>query len=93
MIDIGEKEIEKYLKKFRNLGIYIKMLGSLNANFTIHKLKYTIRYDILRLEDKISPTYIEINLNQSSKTQVSIDYKKIVLHLDGDIDMILTIEN
>ncbi len=93
MIDIQEKDIGKYLKKFKNLGVYIRMSGSINAKFTIHKLKYIIRYDILRLEDEISPTYIEINLNQSYKTEASIDFKKVMLHLDENMDTVITIEN
>ena len=93
MIEIQEKNIGKYLKKFKNLGVYITFEGNLRGKFVIHKLKYTILFDMLRLEDLISTTYLEINLNQSSKTQVSIDFKKIMLHLDEDIDMVITIEN
>ncbi len=93
MIQIEEKEIKKYLKKFRNLGIYIKMRGSLNGNFTIHKLRYSVKNDLLKLEDKISETWLEINLNQSAKTLISEDLQQIILQLDSDVCLDIIIEN
>lgn len=90
---IKEKDIGKYLKKFKNLGIYIRLRGSINGDFVIHKLKYEIENDILKLKDKIAQNWLTINLNQSSKAQVSEDFRKIELQLDEDVDITIIIEN
>ena len=61
--------------------------------FTIHKLDFSLKYDILRLEDKTSYTFFEINLNQAFKTQVSDKNKKIKICLDGDADIDVYVKN
>lgn len=52
---------------------------------TIHKLNYSFQYDFLRLTDKISKNYLNINLNLAYRIKASNDKNVIKLYLDQDI--------
>lgn len=68
-------------------------MDGISGMFTIHKLNFMQKYDILRLEDKITSTFLEINLNQVYSTKVSVDCNKILMRLDYDVDIDIYIEN
>ena len=91
MNNIDEKELKEIIKSFKNNGIYIRLEGSFESINTIHKLDFTIQYDILRLRDKISKNYFTFNLNQVYRIKVSNDKNVVKLYLDND--MIVTIVN
>lgn len=91
MNDIENKELIEIIKNFKNTGIYIRLEGTIESINTIHKLNYSIQYDILRLTDKISKNYLNINLNLVYRIKVSNDKNVIKLYLDEDI--IVTIIN
>lgn len=82
---IQEKEFFEILKTFKNTGIYIKTDGTISSMNTIHKLDFSIQYDILRLRDKITKNYFTLNLNQVYKILASSDKKTLKLYLDNDI--------
>lgn len=91
MNNIESKELIELIKSFKNKGIYIRLEGTIESIDTIHKLNYSIQYDILRLTDKISKNYFTINLNQVYRIKASNDKNVIKLYLDQDI--IVTIIN
>lgn len=79
------------IKSFKNNGVYIGLEGTIESINTIHKLNYSIQYDILRLTDKSSKNYLNINLNLVYRIKASNDKNVIELYLDQDI--IVTIIN
>lgn len=91
MNNIENKELIEIIKSFKNNGIYIRLKGTIESINTIHKLDYSIQYDILRLTDKISKNYLNINLNLVYRIKASNDNSVIKLYLDQDI--IVTIIN
>lgn len=82
---IQEKEITGILKRFKDCGIYIRTEGTINSMNTIHKLDFSIQYDILRLRDKITKNYFTINLNQVYRILASSNRKTLKLYIDTDI--------
>ena len=86
---ITEKEFVKILKGFKGSEIYIKTEGKICSRSTIHKLDFQLQYDILRIKDKISSNYFNINLNMVYQLKTSKD--KNVLKLYTDEDIVITI--
>ena len=84
---ITEKEFVKILKGFKGSGIYIKTEGKICSRSTIHKLDFQLQYDILRIKDKISSNYFNINMVYQLKTSKD----KNVLKLYTDEDIVITI--
>ena len=82
---IEEKELITCLRNFKDIGIYIKTEGMVSSMNTIHKLDFSIQYDVLRLKDKITKNYFTINLNQVYKILASSDRKTVKLYIDNDI--------
>lgn len=82
-------KIEKCLDKLKQKPIKINQNGFLMNQFFINKMMYKIQSDILNLRDETKEIYISINLNQVY--QVEIGENKIILFLDNDTEIEISI--
>ena len=82
-------KIEKCLDKLKQKSIKISQMGFIINQFFIEKLMYKIQDDILNLRDEIKEVYLSLNLNQVY--QVEISENKIILFLDNDTKINISI--
>ena len=82
------EKIEKCLDNFKQKPIKINQNGFIMNQFFMDKLIYKIQNDILNFRDETNEIYLSLNLNQVY--QVEISQKKIVLFMDNDTEIIIT---
>ena len=82
-------KIEKSLDKLKQKSIKVSQMGFIINQFFIEKLMYKIQDDILNLRDEIKEVYLSLNLNQVY--QVEISENKIILFLDNDTKINISI--
>ena len=82
-------KIEKCLDKLKQKSIKVNQKGFIINQFFIEKLIYKIQNDILNLRDERNEVYISLNLNQVY--QIEIGENKIVLFLDNDTEINISI--
>lgn len=80
-------KITKKLQKAQGQQLTVIEEGFIKSKFQIQNLQYSIKEEILQLEDKEKSTYIEINLNQVYK--VNDLEEEIGIFLDNDMKIIL----
>lgn len=81
-------KIEKNLDKLKQKPVKICQSGFIINCFWIEKLAYKIQMDTLNLKDENKETYLSLNLNQVY--QVEIGENRIILFLDNDIKIELS---
>lgn len=84
------EDMEMEIEQFRGKETEIIQKGFVNSYYTIKKLKFIFKYDMLNIIDELSSNYLEVNLNQVYKIENNID--KIKLYLDNDIELTLKIK-
>ena len=82
-------KIEKYLDKLQQKPVTIQQDGFLINQFFMEKMMYKIQSDILNLRDRTKEVYLSLNLNQVY--QVEIGKNNIVLFLDNDTEIQLSL--
>ena len=82
-------KIEKCLDKLKQKSIKVNQKGFIFNQFFIEKLIYKIQNDILNLRDERNEVYISLNLNQVY--QIEIGENKIILFLDNDTEINISI--
>ena len=82
-------KIEKCLEKLKYKSIKVNQKGFIINQFFIEKLIYKIQNDILNLRDERNEVYISLNLNQVY--QIEIGENKIILFLDNDTEINISI--
>ena len=82
-------KIEKCLDKLKQKSIKVNQKGFIINQFFIEKLIYKIQNDILNLKDERNEVYISLNLNQVY--QIEIGENKIILFLDNDTEINISI--
>lgn len=78
-------KIEKCLDKLKQKPVRISQNGFIMNQFFINKLIFKIQSDILNLRDETKEIYLSLNLNQVY--QVEISENKIILFLDNDTEI------
>ena len=78
-------KIEKCLDKLKQKPIRISQNGFIINQFFINKLMFKIQSDILNLRDETKEIYLSLNLNQVY--QVEISENKMILFLDNDTEI------
>ena len=81
--------IEKYLEKLQQKPIRVQQNGFLMNQFFMEKMMYNIQNDTLNLRDETKETYLSLNLNQVY--QVEISENKMILFLDNDTEIQLSL--
>ena len=81
--------IEKYLEKLPQQPIRVQQNGFLMNQFFMEKMMYKIQNDTLNLRDETKETYLSLNLNQVY--QVEISENKMILFLDNDTEIQLSL--
>ena len=89
MVQNVNNSLEEKLNEFIGKNVIITQDGFLKNKYSIHKLKYFIEYEILNITDDESHNYLNINLNQIYK--IEINEKNIILYLDNDTIICLSI--
>ena len=82
-------KIEECLEKLKQRPIRISQNGFIINQFFMDKLMYKIQGDILNLRDEIKETYLSLNLNQVY--QIDISENKIILFMDNDTEIEISI--
>ena len=82
-------KIEKWLDKLKQKPMRISQNGFIMNQFFMDKLMYKIQDDVLNLRDEVKETYLSLNLNQVY--QVEISENKIILFLDNDTEIEISI--
>lgn len=82
-------KIEECLDKLQQKPIRISQTGFIMNQFFMDKLMYKIQNDILNLRDEVKEVYLSLNLNQVY--QVEISENKIILSLDNDTEVEISI--
>ena len=82
-------KIEKYLDKLQQKPVTIQQDGFLINQFFMEKMMYKIQNDTLNLRDEMKEVYISLNLNQVY--QIDIGKNNIVLFLDNDTEIQLSL--
>ena len=82
-------KIEECLDKLKQKSIKVNQKGFIINQFFIEKLIYKIQNDILNLRDERNEVYISLNLNQVY--QIEIGENKIILFLDNDTEINISI--
>ena len=81
--------IEKYLDKLQQKPIRIQQKGFLMNQFFMEKMMYKIQNDTLNLRDGTKEIYLSLNLNQVY--QVEIGENRVILFLDNDTEIQLSL--
>lgn len=81
--------IEKNLDRLQQKQVIIQQNGFLMNQFFIEKMMYKIQNDILNLRDETKEIYLSLNLNQVY--QVELGENKLILYLDNDTEIKLSI--
>ena len=82
-------KIEECLDKLKQKPIRISQKGFIINQFFMDRLMYKIQDDILNLRDEAKETYLSFNLNQVY--QIEISENKIILFMDNDTEMEISI--
>ena len=82
-------KFEEYLNKKKQKQLRIRQKGFMIDQFFIEKLMYKVQDDILSLRDEDEDVYLSLNLNQVY--QVEIGEKQIILFLDNDTEIQLSL--
>ena len=82
-------KIEECLEKLKQRPIRISQNGFIINQFFMDKLMYKIQGDVLNLRDEIKETYLSLNLNQVY--QIDISENKIILFMDNDTEIEISI--
>lgn len=82
-------KIENCLDKLKQKTVRISQKGFLINQFFMDKLIYKIQNDILNLRDEVKEVYLSLNLNQVY--QIEISENKIILFLDNDTEIEISI--
>jgi len=82
-------KIEKCLDNLKQKTIKISQKGFIINQFFMDRLMYKIQDDILNLRDEVKEVYLSLNLNQVY--QVEISENRMVLFLDNDTEIELSI--
>lgn len=82
-------KIEKCLDKLKEKPIRISQKGFIMNQFFMEKLMFKVQDDILNLRDEVKEVYLSLNLNQVY--QVEISENKIILFLDNDTEIEISI--
>lgn len=83
--------LKKKLDEFLGKSIAISQEGFLEAKFPIHKFKYIIESEILKITDEKGKNYLALNLNQIYQTE--IDESSIKVYLDNDTIICLKLDD
>ena len=81
--------IKKYLDKQQQKPLRIQQNGFLINQFFMEKMMYKIQNDTLNLRDETKEVYLSLNLNQVY--QIDIGKNNIVLFLDNDTEIQLSL--
>ncbi len=87
-VEMEEKmivRIEKCLDKMIHKNVKVYQNGFIMNQFLIENMVFKIRNDILNLKDETKDIYLVINLNQVY--QVEISEKKLILYIDNDTNI------
>ena len=82
-------KIEECLDKLKQKSIKVNQKGFIINQFFIEKLIYKIQNDILNLRYERNEVYMSLNLNQVY--QIEIGENKIILFLDNDTEINISI--
>jgi len=82
-------KIENCLDKLKQKTIKVEQTGFIINKFFIEKTMYKIQDDILNLRDEAKEVYLSLNLNQIY--QIEIGENKIILFLDNDTEIKISI--
>ena len=75
--------LEVKLNEFIGTNAIIMQDGFIECEYSIEKLNYSIKYEILTIADKESTNYLKINLNQIYR--IVQNEKEIKFYLDNDL--------
>ena len=81
--------IEKCLKELEEKTVRVSQNGFIMNQFFMKKMMYKIQSDILNLRDMTKEVYLSLNLNQVY--QIDIGKNNIVLFLDNDTEIQLSL--
>lgn len=81
--------IEKNLDKLKQKPIRVQQNGFLMNQFFMEKMMYMIQNDTLNLRDETREVYLSLNLNQVY--QIEIGENKMILFLDNDTEIKLSL--
>lgn len=82
-------KIEKCLEELKGKTVKASQSGFIMNQFFMEKMMYKIQSDILNLRDKTKEVYLSLNLNQVY--QVEIGESNMVLFLDNDTEIQLSL--
>ena len=82
-------KIEKCLDNLKQKPIKVSQNGFIINQFFMDNLMYKIQDDILNLRDEVKETYLSLNLNQVY--QIELSENKIILFMDNDTEIELSI--
>lgn len=78
-------KLENCLDNLKKKSIKISQKGFIINQFFMNQMMYKIQDDILNLRDEVKEVYLSLNLNQVY--QVEISENKIILFLDNDTEI------
>ena len=81
--------IEKCLKELEEKTVRVSQNGFIMNQFFMKKMMYKIQSDILNLRDRTKEVYLSLNLNQVY--QIEIGKNNIILFLDNDTEIQLSL--
>lgn len=78
-------KIEKCLDNLKKKTIKISQKGFIINQFFMDNMMYKVQDDVLNLRDELKEVYLSLNLNQVY--QVEISENKIILFMDNDTEI------
>ena len=82
-------KIEKCLNELEEKAVRVSQNGFIMNQFFMEKMMYKIQSDILNLRDRTKEIYVSLNLNQVY--QIEIGKNNIILFLDNDTEIQLSL--
>lgn len=82
-------KIEKCLNELEEKAVRVSQNGFIMNQFFMEKMMYKIQSDILNLRDMTKEVYLSLNLNQVY--QIEIGKNNIILFLDNDTEIRLSL--
>lgn len=82
-------KIEKCLNELEEKAVRVSQNGFIMNQFFMEKMMYKIQSDILNLRDRTKEIYLSLNLNQVY--QIEIGKNNIILFLDNDTEIQLSL--
>lgn len=82
-------KIEKCLNELEEKAVRVSQSGFIMNQFFMEKMMYKIQSDILNLRDRTKEVYLSLNLNQVY--QVEIGKSNMILFLDNDTEIQLSL--